>query len=588
MFLIVFGSPEDTCLGRAHPSVPNGKSQEARSHNRTRPESHESQDTPIVDCHSMPSKLTSLADAWHSDNAKDLGREIATYLSDPQTPAELRESGYRRQISRLRRENSQLQDCIDDMHEELTHLWDLNNRQGALIEDFNLGKAAFKQPPQELLRIIFDFAIPPSFLLDPSVSYGPQSPWCQAVLAKLSLTSVCRDWYRVAKDMLYEDIAFRSVGQVSALFRTLKNQTAVDFGRMIRHIGVHCIILEEYSTVFHNDVKNVVARTPRLTSVTFNSPWPSPQPIGSMFKGMSWPITHLDCGLSVDYSDLHEHFVHLSSSLISLSLHISESQLIPHHPVYTLSRLETLRCACAGTASALPRLAERLVLPSLKTFVLQFVPHDSAHTLACLAFCKIHGPNLRTLGFRPAVASEGKYRGSTGLVTTIQSILESCPLLEHLIIPGALASSPELCHPKVQWLDFWTMYADSNSSFLDGIALPNFPAVKGIRQLIVSASLLFGHIPTAIPPRMNLGDPFEFSYPGLFLRHGNNRVYRTDTVDCLGADYDEDDISDRGYVLSSDSSSDDESSGSAEVDDSDEDWEADHESNLAMYDQLLN
>ncbi|KAJ7496980.1 hypothetical protein FB451DRAFT_1209482 [Mycena latifolia] len=432
--------------------------------------------------------------------------------------------------------------------------------------------------------------IPPSFLLDPSISYGPQSPWCQSVRAKIALTNVCWAWYRVGIDMLYEDVAFRNVGQVCALLRTLKNQTSVDFGRMIRHIGVHCIIPEGYSVVFRDGLSGVVSRTPRLISVALHSPWPSPQPLGSVFKEISWPITHLDCGLSVDYSDFIEHLNHLSSSLISLSLHISDT--LPLHPIYTLARLETLRCACVGTASALPRLAERLVLPSLKTFIFQFVQPDNAQTSACLAFCKIHGHRLQTLGFRPVEVNAVRYRGCTRGVPTIQAILESCPHLEHLILPGSLASSPELSHPKVKWLDFWTMYADSNSSFLNGIAIPKFPAVQGIRQLVVSAPLLFGHIPTAIPPSMNLEEPFEFNYPGFFLRHGNNRVYRIDAMDYLGVDSksESDDDSDEDYVLDSGSDSqgsisDDESSWSQG---SEELWEADHESTLALYHQLLN
>ncbi|KAF7362167.1 hypothetical protein MVEN_00562800 [Mycena venus] len=545
-------------------------------------------------------RLGLLADAWQSEDSANLGRAIAEYLSEDFPSKYPKEDDP--EISELRLENSRLRDRIDVMELELANL---------------RNQTVFMQPPQEILRHIFDFVIPPPFLLDPSISYGPDSPWCQSIRAKMSLINVCWAWYNAAIDALYENIAFRNVCQVSALLRTLQNQTSLDFGQMIKEIGIHCFAPEGYSAVFRNDLNAVVAGAPRLSSVVLHTPWTSPLPVPLELKDIP-SLAHLDCGPTVNYSDVHEHIGHLSHTLLSLSIHYYDASVAsPAEAVHTFYHLETLRCP----ASAVSLISKRLILPKLKTLILQYSLKE-AELGACLAFCKIFGQNIRTLSFWPVGAiSSLKYYGSNA--ADIQPILEVCPRLEHLILPCALASSPDLSHSKIKWIDFWSMY---NASFPNSIPTTNFPCIQGIRQLMVSGPLLFRHIPTVIPPHLNLQDPFEFDYPGFFLRHGKNRIYRNDAFDSVFAEYledegddgsdDEDDGSwnpstsdddtesdneeetewedndggdDEGS--SSSSTSDGESASGPGSDDSEEsdlesEWEASHESVLALYDQL--
>ncbi|KAF7362170.1 hypothetical protein MVEN_00563100 [Mycena venus] len=357
---------------------------------------------------------------------------------------------------------------------------------------------------------------------------------------------------------------------------------------MIKEIGIHCFAPEGYSVVFRNDLNAVVARAPRLSSLVLRAPSPCNVTLAVPIVFEDIPsITHLDCGLTVDYADIHAHIGNLSSTLLSLSIHHCDTSVL--HPVHTFPHLEILRCS----ASALPRLSGWLILPNLKTLIISQIRLVERELRAFLPFCKIHGPNLRTLSFWP-VGTIIRRRYYNPDSADMQHILECCPRLEHLVLPGALASSPALSHPKVKWIDFWTMYIHSNSSFLNSVTTPNFPAVKGIRQLVVSAPLLCGHIPTTIPPHLKLEDPFEYDYPGVFLRHGNDRVYRNDATDFMGVEYDEDDESDDDYVFE-DASSNPTSSDSDESADSlgsegveDPEWEADHESTLALHDQLRN
>ncbi|KAJ6593554.1 hypothetical protein B0H19DRAFT_1225028 [Mycena capillaripes] len=396
----------------------------------------------------------------------------------------------------------------------------------------------------------------------------------------MPLINVCWAWYHAGIDMLYENIAFRNVGQISALLRTLKNQIPSDFGRMIKEMGVHCSAHKGYSAVFQEDLKTVIARAPRLSSVVLHSPSLEHLPI--VFRDIPSSVTHLDCGPTPCFPLVPPLRCYFDPSTLD-------------HPHFR--RLTTLRCSSAGAPSALPLLGEKLILPSLKNFIFQCTLKEPSEIAACLAFCQIRGRNLQTLSFwSMGAVNSSKYFGSSSSGANIQSVLQVCPHLEHLILPGALASSQELSHPKVKWIDFWTMYGDSNVSFLDSITTPNFPAVKGIRQLIISAPLLVGHILTTIPPHLGLEEPFEFSYPDFFLQHGNNRIYRNDIVDSLGVEYEEDDESDESYSIrngSSDSTSDHESalsstSGQGSEEPEDYEWEADHENTLAVYDQLIN
>ncbi|KAF8178547.1 hypothetical protein K438DRAFT_1843928 [Mycena galopus ATCC 62051] len=160
----------------------------------------------------MLSKIELLGDAWQCDDSTNLGRAISEYLSGDfptnSTEADLdllagaRRSGDASNLGRTvdpsqeaTREDKMtwLRTRIDGMEAELALL------RAALIR-LDRGMVVFMQPPQEILRTIFEFVVPPSFLLDPMISYGPESPWCQSVRAKKALINVCWTWHHAGKD----------------------------------------------------------------------------------------------------------------------------------------------------------------------------------------------------------------------------------------------------------------------------------------------------------------------------------------------------------------------------------------------------
>jgi hypothetical protein len=56
----------------------------------------------------------------------------------------------------------------------------------------------FSTLPPEIVQQIFDMFIPPETLLDPSLHCGPNSAWCNAMVAKRALVLVSKDWYDVS------------------------------------------------------------------------------------------------------------------------------------------------------------------------------------------------------------------------------------------------------------------------------------------------------------------------------------------------------------------------------------------------------
>lgn len=69
--------------------------------------------------------------------------------------------------------------------------------------------------------LVFEDVLLPAVFLDPSIVLGPGSAWCEDMRMRKSLTLVCRNWGRIAKQYLYRDIILRRVSQAVLLSRTV-------------------------------------------------------------------------------------------------------------------------------------------------------------------------------------------------------------------------------------------------------------------------------------------------------------------------------------------------------------------------------
>ncbi|KAF8653284.1 hypothetical protein AX16_003986 [Volvariella volvacea WC 439] len=77
---------------------------------------------------------------------------------------------------------------------------------------------------------------------------------------KKSLSSVCWAWRDVGIQSLYRDVVIRRVGQVPALFDTLRNPNATyDLAGFIQHITVACYVPKICQQVFQHDMKEILS-----------------------------------------------------------------------------------------------------------------------------------------------------------------------------------------------------------------------------------------------------------------------------------------------------------------------------------------
>lgn len=99
---------------------------------------------------------------------------------------------------------------------------------------------AFRKPHKFVhsiaLRCIFETIFPPSEIVDHTLSFGGDSPWCRMVYTKKALTLVCKEYRDVALPFLYSEIVLRRVGQLPALIDTIRSDQDF-FAPMIRNIN---------------------------------------------------------------------------------------------------------------------------------------------------------------------------------------------------------------------------------------------------------------------------------------------------------------------------------------------------------------
>lgn len=121
------------------------------------------------------------------------------------------------------------------------------------------------------LQRIFDHLMPPPGLLDPSLYSVPLTNRCRFIQTFKSLTLVCRGWNRIATPYLYCDIAFRRVGQVPALIRTLKHKP--NYHAMINQLTFSCYIPDQLDLVINQGLSYLLTQCPDVHSLSFFSPF---------------------------------------------------------------------------------------------------------------------------------------------------------------------------------------------------------------------------------------------------------------------------------------------------------------------------
>src|ERR1700761_4840410 len=104
--------------------------------------------------------------------------------------------------------------------------------------------------PAETLFFIFRLALPPSWVLihGDSLPPFPCPIWSADMCVKRAITGVCKTWYRIGVEFLYENVMLRSIGQLPAFVRTL--ETRRELGSFVRRLDVSCMIPLGYSLLY--------------------------------------------------------------------------------------------------------------------------------------------------------------------------------------------------------------------------------------------------------------------------------------------------------------------------------------------------
>ena len=388
--------------------------------------------------------------------------------------------------------------------------------------------------------MIFTRTIPPSFLIDSSLKCGSNSPWCECIRMRKSIIGVCKAWWKVGVELLYQEICIRRVGQIPALLRTLDSNN--DIGNLIKTIEISCFIPSGYLSVFSADLGHIFNYCPRVAELTFAArAYDSPLheavlccPALPMIQFEACvSLTRLEFIIPTDCGDIVS-VLQVCVNLRSLWICVAfpdgpDKGRVMRSPI-SLARLETLRLTInESNEEHLPLLGSYWSMPSLRRVVIDELNDlaNSASSAYRNDFFKAFGVRLRYLHIRPYRACGNTY------LLDVQGFLDRCPVLEHLAICPSLRAPTPLTHPTVKWIDLWTSPKIQDMHYLtlrESLSPQAFPGLLGIRELDHGLSVMTDW-PGILPPDAGLNEfGVEYRFPGVHVQYTARGIFKKDLV----------------------------------------------------------
>ncbi|KAL1669999.1 hypothetical protein GGF50DRAFT_15091, partial [Schizophyllum commune] len=349
--------------------------------------------------------------------------------------------------------------------------------------------------PPELLLSIFQWAVPPSFLISPLYK-ARDDAWVRSMDTKRALSLVCRSWHITSAEILYENIGLRSVGQIAAFLDTLTRSVYAYMLLPVHHI--HRIVNLDLSCGSGFDLPEIVL------------------------------ILERTCG-------------HLESLHFGLSASDGNAIRLPQLIFTTLTTLSIM--------SSLPNfwsaMANSWAMPHLRNLTADF--SQSVGTLGETGFQTFlikNCANIEYLCIRVSIFE--MHIPLPGL----QESLQYCARLQHLVLPRCTDAHIRYPHPSVRWIDMSEQPGlyDDLAAYLQhlrsGAFNTSFPSLLGARELDFGLSDMHD-ISRFLRPdsQMQDGQVVSFEYAGISIKQSAGCVWRAD-LDYVHVDQSTDVISD--------------------------------------------
>lgn len=365
--------------------------------------------------------------------------------------------------------------------------------------------------PQEILLSIFRLTQPHIHQYNPSVILGPRNPWLTQLRTKKALVLVCKAWSAPATVVLYDNIALRRMGQISALANTLLKHS--NLAVLVRSLCLEsCVMLEHCADAVREDLGSILSRCTKLRSFSFHAhesfhathwdavsfrysgfhptwfldPW---------YEGVSRMLCdRLESGLhSLDiaytFTGLEDvaallstlaHGLHLTSLTLGtpdLSRSISTDSL----PTLQLPELRSLRVHTLSSERFNIYVSQKWVMPKLVSFTC-----DKCYKRP-IALLEAHGSGLTYLYLR---LDRAAFRFPPSDPSILPRLSELCPRIEHLVLNVEKEDLPSLSihSSTLHFLDI--LHASFRLSDYTSIALApdaHAPSLKCIRFVEMGA-----------------------------------------------------------------------------------------------------
>ncbi|KAL1669992.1 hypothetical protein GGF50DRAFT_122714 [Schizophyllum commune] len=402
-------------------------------------------------------------------------------------------------------------------------------------------RSGYAHLPAEVLSIIFDWAMEPSFLIRPTFATIPSDAWAICMRTKRSLALVCRSWNAVALEFLYRDIGFTSIGQIAAFQESLSNSKG-DLASLVRTVTVACYVASYHRPVYYEDLCAILLMCRRLHSFSTCIREPLDPSFGYRFQSHLCPISLPRCVVNLSIND---------------EPHLTVAEILPLVKS-TSARLQSLDFAL--TDSIEDHLFERdLEFDCLTAFsldcprvdILYMVSRWSTPRLTHLTLSSMSLPDAEApfLEFLTHNGREIEYLHLRDGWSTINesnqlAVQQRCPKLKHLVLSFRMRWT--ISHASVRWVDIWeppeyTGGAREILSFRHYVrGLPAvFPALRGIRTLDYGLFFM-PDLPRILQPTEDIRDIAVFEHPGICIKQSAGRLWRAD-MKYADIEYDNDD-----------------------------------------------